>query len=1092
MKQLYFIFFILLCINPFICSGDPGYEEIMLQNRQEGIELVIQEPHAYPVTSCAISPMDNAIATASYDKTIKLWNFSGRVLRTMTGHTAGIIHLSFSPEGDQIVTTGLDNTVRVWTKQGRLVSSFSAHTGATIKAFFCINNKILTIGTSEKKFSYDEYADEVRLWSLSGVLEKKLEMYDMVEDVHTAGVSPDGRYFVLSIYNRGTNIIDIETGETILNPGTMKHSTFSSDSRHVIGIHTKGLKSECAVYTIPGGSLSLSYTITGDEIKKITIDDSFTTMALGYDNRIIIQKLKTGSRISEIADSSGIFYFAFKKESQQLLCFSGNTCSTWDIKGTRISSFPLFTRNPPGNQCIEVHPHGGYFAGIHTTTLSLWKTDGTFITSINAQEPDTVYFPELEFTPDGKYLAYNTAEDIAFMDMKGSFIKTLFHRRLMNTSSPNTYLAAKNDDGFFEFYPAGATEPEKKIKPPSEDDFVISADGTLGISAPGAYPGTEALLFDFSKKKYSAVFSPFKSIMDITISYDNTHLLSADLTGDEYLENSINLWSVDGKREKTFYSGKTGSVAMSRDNNYIAIGTEMNDIRLYSRDGTLKKVFTGHTQAISDLTFDPQSSHILSISPDQTMKIRDINTGGCVTFIVKGEEWVIYTDDGYFDASQNGGNLVGITKGISSYGIDQFALWNNRPDILMERLGAQDVDKKQHYLSLYKTRLKKMGIESEKLYDLHVPQAEILDTVQSGKSIQLKFKISDGRYNLHRYNVYVNDVPLFGAYGRIIDGKENTIIENLELTYGTNKIEVSCWNEKGAESYRALTFAGYNQAEKKDLYFIGFGVSEYKDKDLNLKYAHKDVNDLALLFKSMKREYENIYIHTYINEEVTKNNIQAVKLFLTHANPQDTLVLFISGHGVHDTDKNATYYYLTHNTDVNNLQNTAAHFELIENILQGIPPRHKLFLLDTCESGDINEETQKNYFSMADSKGIRPRAARPKTLIVRKKNRSYVFEKKRFIYNDLMRRSGAIVFSSSKGGEFSYESDKFENGLFTEEIINGLLLGKADTNKDGIVMTDELRFYVSAAVPKLAEGAQNPTVDRDNIYVKFGFPAGNK
>ena len=102
----------------------------------------------------------------------------------------------------------------------------------------------------------------------------------------------------------------------------------------------------------------------------------------------------------------------------------------------------------------------------------------------------------------------------------------------------------------------------------------------------------------------------------------------------------------------------------------------------------------------------------------------------------------------------------------------------------------------------------------------------------------------------------------------------------------------------------------------------------------------------------------------------------------------------------------------------------------------------------------------------------------------------WLHEKDRYIYNDLLRRSGAIVFSSSKGGEFSYESDIFANELFTEEIINALAKRKADADGDGMVTTGELRKYVSLAVPKHCMGMQNPTVDRDNIYMKFGFVVG--
>jgi hypothetical protein len=94
----------------------------------------------------------------------------------------------------------------------------------------------------------------------------------------------------------------------------------------------------------------------------------------------------------------------------------------------------------------------------------------------------------------------------------------------------------------------------------------------------------------------------------------------------------------------------------------------------------------------------------------------------------------------------------------------------------------------------------------------------------------------------------------------------------------------------------------------------------------------------------------------------------------------------------------------------------------------------------------------------------------------------------RFIFNDLSRRSGTIVFSASHGSELSYEDDRLQNGTFTYELVRALSSGVADADRDGTVSTDELRTYVTQAVGTRTEGLQNPTVDRDNLEALFGFP----
>ena len=145
--------------------------------------------------------------------------------------------------------------------------------------------------------------------------------------------------------------------------------------------------------------------------------------------------------------------------------------------------------------------------------------------------------------------------------------------------------------------------------------------------------------------------------------------------------------------------------------------------------------------------------------------------------------------------------------------------------------------------------------------------------------------------------------------------------------------------------------------------------------------------------------------------------------------------------------------------------------------------------MDTCESGEIEDDSS---LEMLNAVGIKARSVKRGLKVVMNnklnKPRTYLFEKDRYIYNDLLRRSGAIVFSSSLGGEYSYEDEKYQNGFFTKGIIEALTTNNADTNKDGIISTDELREYVSKKVAEISENKQHPTIDRDNIYCKFGFP----
>ena len=578
------------------------------------------------------------------------------------------------------------------------------------------------------------------------------------------------------------------------------------------------------------------------------------------------------------------------------------------------------------------------------------------------------------------------------------------------------------------------------------------------------------------------------NVVSVNFSPDGKYLASG--SGD-----TIKLWNVKtGKLIKTLegHTKEVTSVNFSPDGKYLASGSFDCTIKLWNVErGDVIRTFEGHTDVVWSVNVSPDGKYLASGSSDNTIKLWDVETGDCISFVSAEDNWIMFTPDGYFDSSKNGGELVAMVKGLAAFGIDQFAVKNNRPDIILKRLGLGNEELINHYYYQYLKRLRRLGFTEEQLSsEYHVPEAKIIDLKVDEKFAKVSFNLNDSKYNLKKYNIYINNVPIFGAYGKEITGNNLDKTEIIELTSGKNKIEVSCINEKGAESFRALTYTEYNKKIKSDLYYIGFGVSKYKNSDINLNYAHKDAQDLGILFSHMKEKFNNIYVKTYLNEEVTVENIKKAKEFLKDAKVDDTFILFIAGHGVHDKDKEATYYYMTYNSDLNNLSQTAADFDLIEDIMQGISPRNKLFLMDTCESGEIEEKTQEQYLAMAKSRGLEARAIRNIKIVGRKSlpPRTYLYDQDRYIYNDLIRRSGAIVFSSSKGGEFSYEKDDFKNGLFTTEVINCLKNKSADKNNDGIISTDELRNYVIEIVPKISSDLQHPTVDRDNIYQKFGFP----
>ncbi|MBN2344450.1 MAG: caspase family protein [Deltaproteobacteria bacterium] len=461
-----------------------------------------------------------------------------------------------------------------------------------------------------------------------------------------------------------------------------------------------------------------------------------------------------------------------------------------------------------------------------------------------------------------------------------------------------------------------------------------------------------------------------------------------------------------------------------------------------------------------------------------------------IWMVSDGAEWIVYTEDGFFTASRNGGRLVAAVTDMHGYRIEQTAIRNNRPDIIMQRMKLGSDEMVEAFYTLYLKRVAKYGFDEDQLSYVFgaAPKVHIREKKRRGRFLDVTFSAADDVAEVDSYNIYVNDVPLFGMEGKRMSSR--TVHETVQLHTGSNKIEISARNALGIESLREHFIEKYQTPEKGDLYYIGFGVSKYDDSNMNLKFAAKDAEDLGRVFRQNGALFNEVHVKTYTNDKVNGKAFRDAAALLKKSTVDDTVVVFVAGHGLYDIEGDFEYYYLLSTSKLDRLERTAVNYQQIESLLEGISARRKILLLDTCQSGAFDEQDVLDVSAQADKAGVAPRGIRRKQNPRKQKDlqRALVKQSGRYIYNDLFRRTGAIVFSSSRGNEFSYESDRYQNGNFTEAIIGSLTNGEADANRDRKISTNELRDYVMKTVSRTTDGLQHPVVDRDNLEMVFYFP----
>ena len=405
-------------------------------------------------------------------------------------------------------------------------------------------------------------------------------------------------------------------------------------------------------------------------------------------------------------------------------------------------------------------------------------------------------------------------------------------------------------------------------------------------------------------------------------------------------------------------------------------------------------------------------------------------------FIFPDGELNISTSDNYYYSSKNKVDIRVFFIGSQLYTYDQFDLRLNRPDKVLSALAVVGVDTSNvsTYRQAYQKRLEKYGFTEDMLSDdYHVPKCVIknedsLPLTSSDSDVKLDIEALDSLQLLDRLNIYVNDVPVYGISGidlRPQNTPQYDTTLTLPLSSGQNKIQVSVLNQGGAESLKATIYITYDApAKKPNLYLLAIGVSDYQADGKDLQYAAKDAQDIANFYQK-NTAFDQTYIKTLTNNQVTKSNILALRDWLKNTSVDDQVIIYVSGHGL--LDENYDFYYATHDIDFSKPSISGILYDEIEGLLDGIPARKKLLLMDACHSGEYDKEAATLTSCTArqhdSNKGVTvkafPKGSDDENAPLLGLQNS--FEMMQQLFADLRRGSGATVITSSSGVQVSYE-----------------------------------------------------------------------
>jgi len=298
--------------------------------------------HTHDVNALCFAPDGKILASASDDRTVKLWSMpDAKLLATLEGHQTFVKELAFSPDGKRLASASDDNGIKLWSLPDcKLLDTLEEH---------------VDVGGGKRAFSSDgkTVAVAYRGITLSSLPDRKqfatLEGHD--DNVYALVISADGKFLASGSADRSTRLWSLPDGKLIATlqeyGGTVLSVAITQDSKVLASAssdHTIKL------WTMPHGKLLATLEEHNSPVYALAITPDGKTLASGA-GEIKLWSLPGGKLLCTLDDQrikSGIRTLAISPDGKTLAAGHTNgMVILWDLERRSFLSF-LF--DPKANE----------------------------------------------------------------------------------------------------------------------------------------------------------------------------------------------------------------------------------------------------------------------------------------------------------------------------------------------------------------------------------------------------------------------------------------------------------------------------------------------------------------------------------------------------------------------------------------------------------------------------------------------------------------------------------------------------------------------------------------------------------------------
>lgn len=234
------------------------------------------------------------------------------------------------------------------------------------------------------------------------------------------------------------------------------------------------------------------------------------------------------------------------------------------------------------------------------------------------------------------------------------------------------------------------------------------------------------------------------------------------------------------------------------------------------------------------------------------------------------------------------------------------------------------------------------------------------------------------------------------------------------------------------------------------------GVDDY-EKVTDLRYAVADVKAVGSALLRLGYAHNQVVVMTSDRSDddrpTSANVLGRIKQLAGQMGPEDTLLVYFSGHGFSQKSTGNDQYLATVDTDLGRLKATSLPLSLLRDTIARSPLRQVFFIIDACR--DIPN----------------PKSTAGPTRLVSRPSEAGI---RRLTEVPAARDLEIVALSSCKDGQISEEQADLGHGVFTYFLLQGLQ-GRAKNEKKQITVA-LLCDYVFDKVKEWSAGRQTPWI----------------